>query len=68
MVQAAVIDGGEMSEASDRVLMLLQELALLEDGSTGKARVGAAARLKRRKQITEEIRQIANEKKKEETG
>jgi hypothetical protein len=44
---------------------LLQELALLKKGEHPKNR-NAAARQKRRKEISKEIKQIADKKKKEE--
>jgi hypothetical protein len=55
--------GGQMSEASDRMLNLLQELALLKEGEHAKTHGNVAARRKRRKEIGEEIKQIATEKK-----
>ena len=51
-----------MSEASDRMLLLLQELALLKEAEGKGAHTNAAARQKRRKEISEEIKQIAVEK------
>jgi hypothetical protein len=51
-----------MSEASDRTLLLLQELALLNETDNTEEHISAAARQKRRKEIREEIKQIAAEK------
>jgi hypothetical protein len=48
-----------MSEASERTLLLLKELALLKECNDGK-RVPAR---KRRKEIAQELKQIAAEKK-----
>jgi hypothetical protein len=54
-----------MSEASDRTLLLLQELAVLKETDNTEAHMSAAARRKRRKEIGEEIKQIAAEKQNE---
>lgn len=55
--------GPLMSEASERTLLLLKELALLKEAPTKKGRAGSAERRKRRKEICDEIKQIAVEKK-----
>jgi len=51
-----------MSETSDRVIFLLQELALLKEAGEQKS-VDAQTRRKRRKEIRAEIKQLALEKK-----
>jgi hypothetical protein len=51
-----------VTEASDRMLLLLQELALLKEGDDGEVQVDAAARQKRREEIGQEIKRIAAEK------
>lgn len=48
-----------MSEASERTLLLLQELSLLKEDS--KERGKTAEYQKRRKEIGEELKQIASE-------
>lgn len=51
-----------MTEASDRMLILLQELAMLkEEERAGKSDL--AATRKRRKEIKEEMKQLAAEQK-----
>jgi len=52
-----------MTEQSDRMLILLQELAALKELGGGRSDVDAAARRKRRKEIRAEIKQLAAEKK-----
>ena len=53
-----------MTEQSDRMLMLLQELAALKElGGRGRG-ADAVARRKRRKEIRAEMKQLADEKKK----
>jgi hypothetical protein len=54
-----------MSEASDQTLTLLKELAILKEGEYPKARCKAGASRKRRKEIGEELKQLASEKKEE---
>lgn len=51
-----------MSETSDRVIFLLQELALLKEAGEQES-VDAQTRRKRRKEIRAEIKQLALEKK-----
>ncbi len=51
-----------MSEASERTLLLLKELALLKEKDGGKPRFQAAERRKRREEISKELKQIATEK------
>jgi hypothetical protein len=51
-----------MGEESARTLMLLEELALLKEEDHGKSPTKSAAHRKRRKEIGEEIKQIAREK------
>ena len=53
-----------MTEKSDRTLMLLQELAAFNDMPDSGTGVDAEARHKRRKEIGEEIKQLAREKQK----
>jgi hypothetical protein len=52
-----------MTEASERTLLLLKELALLKELPEDKRRADAAERRRRRKEIREEIKQIAAEEK-----
>jgi hypothetical protein len=52
-----------MSEESDRMVELLQELGMLKRDSTGETRSDAAARRKRKKEITQEMKQLAIQKK-----
>lgn len=51
-----------MSEASERTLLLLKELALLKEKDGGKPCVQPAERRKRRQEISQELKQIASEK------
>jgi hypothetical protein len=46
-------EGRQMSEASDRMLLLLEELALLKEAEGKEVHTNAAARQKRRKEISE---------------
>lgn len=54
-----------MSEASERTLLLLKELALLKEKDGGKPCFQATERRNRREQISKELKQIATEKKQE---
>jgi hypothetical protein len=54
-------EGSHMSEESERTLTLLQELAALKDISASGKRMTAEQR-KRRKEIGDEIKQLANKK------
>ena len=51
-----------MSEESERMLMLLQELAALNDISASGNRMNADARRRRRKEIGDEIKQLGSNK------
>jgi hypothetical protein len=51
-----------MSEASERTLLLLKELALLKELPPENGQDASAERRKRRKEIREEIKRIAAEK------
>jgi hypothetical protein len=55
-----------MSKASERTLLLLQELALLKE-ERKKGHLQAGTGQKRQKEIREEIKQIATEKKEQAT-
>jgi hypothetical protein len=54
-----------MSEASERTILLLQELALLKEN---KHQGRAAECRKRRREISDELKQIAAEKNQEQSG
>jgi hypothetical protein len=54
-----------MSEVSDRTLALLQEVELLKEAEHPKTRANAARGRKRRKEISEELKQLASEKKRQ---
>jgi hypothetical protein len=54
-----------MTEESDRMLTLLQELAALKELEDSGTRADAAAGRKRRKEIHDEIKQLAGRKKQE---
>ena len=51
-----------MSEASEKTLLLLKELALLKEKEHGKPCVQPAERRKRRAEISKELKEIATEK------
>ncbi len=48
-----------MSKESDRMLSLLQELAALKDARRSRKSIDATTRRKRRKEIGEEMKQLA---------
>lgn len=50
-----------MTEESDRMLILLQELAMIKDAEKRTGKMNSAHR-RRRKEIRDEIKQIAAEK------
>lgn len=52
-----------MSEQSERMMGLLQELAVMKDKNEPRLKGDAGARRKRRKQIGSEMKQLADEKK-----
>ncbi len=52
-----------MTQESDRTLLLLQELAELNDAADNGKVTDADADRKRRKEISEEIKQLAHQKK-----
>ena len=54
-----------MSEESEQVLTLLQELAALKEAEPSGTPAEAGARRKRRKEIGEEIKKLAHRKKKD---
>lgn len=54
-----------MSEESDRMLTLLQELAVLKEVEDSGTHADAAARRKRRKEIGKETKELAGRKKQE---
>jgi hypothetical protein len=54
-----------MTKESDRMLTLLQELAALKEVEDSGTRADAAAGRKRRKEIHDEIKQLAGRKKQE---
>jgi len=54
-----------MSEASDRTLTLLKELAILKEGEYPKARGKSDQSRKRRKEIGKELKQLASENQEE---
>ena len=57
----AVLWGGPVSEESDRMMVLLQELAALKkDGASPE---GGLVTGKRRREITQEMKRLASEKK-----
>ena len=53
----------DVSEESDRMMVLLQELSALKKAGAGKSGEGLIPK-KRRKEITEEMKQLAVQKKK----
>jgi hypothetical protein len=52
-----------MTEESERMLTLLQELAALKDVESSGSRGDAAQRRKRRKEIGKEMKELASRKK-----
>lgn len=54
-----------MSDESDRTLELLQELAALKDVQNSGSRADSGASHQRRKEIGQELKQLARSKKKE---
>ena len=57
--------GGHMTEESDRMLTLLQEVAAVKEAENSHSEPDAAALRKRRKEIGDEIKQLARNKRKQ---